>query len=57
MYDISDTFLKSSSFQEREVMIQFSRFDQFELESHNNCIFDYLELREGGSADGPLIGR
>ena len=38
-------------------MIDSSRFDQFELESHNNCIFDYLELREGGSSDGSLIGR
>ena len=38
-------------------MILFSRFDQFELESHMNCVYDYLELREGGSSEGPLIGR
>ena len=33
------------------------RFDQFELESHDNCVYDYLELREGSSSDSPLIGR
>ena len=38
-------------------MILFARFDQFELESQRNCGFDYLELREGASSDGPLIGR
>ena len=35
----------------------FGRFDQFELESHDNCVYDYLELREGSSSDSPLIGR
>ena len=34
-----------------------ARFDQFELESHDNCVYDYLELREGSSSDSPLIGR
>ena len=33
-----------------------ARFDQFELESHDNCVYDYLELREGSSSDSPLIG-
>ena len=35
----------------------FARFDQFELESHDNCVYDYLELREGSSSNSPLIGR
>ena len=34
-----------------------ARFDQFELESHDTCVYDYLELREGSSSDSPLIGR
>ena len=34
-----------------------ARFDQFELESHDNCVYDYLELREGSSSNSPLIGR
>ena len=36
---------------------KLARFDQFELESHDNCVYDYLELREGSSSDSPLIGR
>ncbi|KAF4527383.1 hypothetical protein B566_EDAN015953, partial [Ephemera danica] len=29
----------------------------FELEADNNCQFDYLEIRNGGSALSPLIGQ
>ena len=32
-------------------------FHQFELEHEQDCEFDYLEVREGGRADGPLVGR
>ncbi|XP_017269603.1 cubilin [Kryptolebias marmoratus] len=32
-------------------------FNNFELESHNSCNFDYLEIRNGSTADSPLIGR
>ncbi|XP_035743302.1 cubilin-like [Vespa mandarinia] len=31
--------------------------DTFELESHENCMFDYLEIRNGGYDNSPLIGR
>ncbi|KAF4524800.1 hypothetical protein B566_EDAN010175 [Ephemera danica] len=29
----------------------------FELEANNHCQFDYLEIRNGGSAQSPLIGQ
>ncbi|XP_076655704.1 cubilin [Halictus rubicundus] len=29
----------------------------FELEPHRNCIFDYLEIRNGGYETSPLIGK
>ncbi|XP_028288640.1 cubilin [Parambassis ranga] len=32
-------------------------FDNFDLESHSSCQFDYLEVRNGSTADSPLIGR
>ncbi|XP_041824165.1 cubilin [Melanotaenia boesemani] len=32
-------------------------FNQFDLESHSSCSFDYLEIRNGSTADSPLIGR
>ncbi|XP_032366699.1 cubilin [Etheostoma spectabile] len=32
-------------------------FDSFDLESHSECGFDYLEIRNGSTADSPLIGR
>ena len=40
----------------RCTMRDLPRFDQFELEGHDHCVFDYLEIREGG-AEGPLVGR
>ncbi|XP_021357124.1 cubilin-like [Mizuhopecten yessoensis] len=33
------------------------RFYSFQLESHGNCNFDFLEIREGNSATSPLIGK
>ncbi|XP_076628821.1 cubilin [Colletes latitarsis] len=31
--------------------------EDFELESHSTCIFDYLEIRNGGYDTSPLIGK
>ena len=27
------------------------------MENHNNCVYDYLELRDGHEEDSPLIGK
>nr|XP_020470999.1 cubilin [Monopterus albus] len=32
-------------------------FNSFDLESHSNCDFDYLEIRNGSTSDSPLIQR
>ena len=32
-------------------------FVHFELEAHSSCDYDVLEVREGGLATGPLVGR
>ncbi|XP_074549445.1 cubilin [Halichoeres trimaculatus] len=32
-------------------------FNNFDLESHSNCDFDFLEIRNGSAADSPLIDR
>uniref|UniRef100_A0A671XF34 Cubilin n=1 Tax=Sparus aurata TaxID=8175 RepID=A0A671XF34_SPAAU len=32
-------------------------FNSFDVESHSNCQFDYLEIRNGSTADSPLIGK
>ncbi|XP_034427678.1 cubilin [Hippoglossus hippoglossus] len=32
-------------------------FNSFDVESHSNCGFDYLEIRNGSTADSPPIGR
>ncbi|XP_056290732.1 cubilin [Pseudoliparis swirei] len=32
-------------------------FNSFDIESHSHCEFDYLEIRNGSTADSPLIGR
>uniref|UniRef100_UPI00398EE234 tolloid-like protein 2 isoform X1 n=2 Tax=Pristiophorus japonicus TaxID=55135 RepID=UPI00398EE234 len=31
-------------------------FQAFEIERHDTCAYDYLEIRDGDSADSPLIG-
>ncbi|XP_019738360.1 bone morphogenetic protein 1-like isoform X1 [Hippocampus comes] len=32
-------------------------FQSFELETHDSCAYDYVEVRDGGSARSPLLGR
>ncbi|XP_061782742.1 bone morphogenetic protein 1-like isoform X2 [Nerophis lumbriciformis] len=32
-------------------------FQSFELESHDSCAYDYVEVRDGDSDLGPLLGR
>ncbi|KAF6722152.1 Cubilin [Oryzias melastigma] len=32
-------------------------FNAFDVESHSSCDFDYLEVRNGSTANSPLIGR
>uniref|UniRef100_A0A3Q2TAZ9 Cubilin n=1 Tax=Fundulus heteroclitus TaxID=8078 RepID=A0A3Q2TAZ9_FUNHE len=32
-------------------------FNYFDVESHSNCEFDYVEIRNGSTADSQLIGR
>nr|XP_014268202.2 cubilin [Maylandia zebra] len=32
-------------------------FNNFDVESHSNCQFDYLEIRNGSTADSQLIGK
>ncbi|XP_076027535.1 cubilin [Genypterus blacodes] len=32
-------------------------FNSFDVERHTSCMFDYLEVRNGSTADSPLIGR
>ncbi|XP_070842448.1 cubilin [Chaetodon trifascialis] len=32
-------------------------FNNFDVESHSNCEFDYLEIRNGSTVDSPLIDR
>ncbi|XP_037045819.1 tolloid-like protein 1 [Bradysia coprophila] len=32
------------------------KFQSFEIENHDNCVYDYLEVRDGHSADSKLIG-
>ncbi|PSN46655.1 Tolloid-like protein 1 [Blattella germanica] len=32
------------------------KFESFEVENHDNCLYDFLEVRDGSSPDSPLIG-
>lgn len=32
------------------------KFQSFEIENHDNCVYDYVEVRNGHNADSPLIG-
>ena len=33
------------------------KFQSFEIENHDNCVYDYLEIRDGHSANSKLIGK
>lgn len=33
------------------------KFQSFELEKHDSCIYDYIEIRDGSRSDSKLIGR
>ncbi|WAQ95864.1 TLL1-like protein [Mya arenaria] len=33
------------------------KFQSFEIENHDNCVYDYLEIRDGHEETSPLIGR
>ncbi|KAJ6216814.1 hypothetical protein RDWZM_007971 [Blomia tropicalis] len=33
------------------------KFQSFEIENHDNCVYDYLEIRDGHSGNSPLIGK
>ncbi|XP_020288864.1 bone morphogenetic protein 1 isoform X2 [Pseudomyrmex gracilis] len=32
------------------------KFQSFEIENHDTCVYDYVEVRDGHSDDSPLIG-
>ncbi|XP_055525021.1 tolloid-like protein 1 [Wyeomyia smithii] len=32
------------------------KFQSFEVENHDNCVYDYVEVRDGDSADSRVIG-
>lgn len=32
------------------------KFQAFEIENHDSCVYDYVEVRDGHNADSPLIG-
>lgn len=33
------------------------KFQSFETENHESCVYDYLEIRDGHNANSPLIGK
>ncbi|XP_050394072.2 tolloid-like protein 1 [Patella vulgata] len=33
------------------------KFQSFEIENHDNCVYDYLEVRDGHEETSPLIGK
>lgn len=33
------------------------KFQSFEIENHDSCVYDYLEVRDGHTANGPIIGK
>ena len=32
------------------------KFQSFEIENHDNCVYDYIEIRDGPDAQSALIG-
>ncbi|CAG2171053.1 unnamed protein product [Oppiella nova] len=33
------------------------KFQSFEIENHDNCVYDYLEVRDGHNMNSPLLGK
>lgn len=33
------------------------KFQSFEVESHDNCVYDYLEVRDGHEVNSPMLGK
>uniref|UniRef100_A0A1B6D601 Metalloendopeptidase n=1 Tax=Clastoptera arizonana TaxID=38151 RepID=A0A1B6D601_9HEMI len=33
------------------------KFQSFEVENHDNCVYDYVEVRDGHLLDSPLLGK
>ena len=52
--DNSDCQITISFSDSPTVLIEFD--PNYEIESHSSCSYDYLEIRDGPSADSPLIG-
>lgn len=38
----------------RQIQLNFTKFD---LEEHDDCTFDYVEIRNGGTVTSPIIGK
>ena len=32
------------------------KFQSFEIENHDNCVYDFLEIRDGDDSSAPLLG-
>ena len=32
------------------------KFQSFEIENHDNCVYDYIEIRDGGDETAPKLG-
>ena len=32
------------------------KFQSFEIENHDNCVYDFLEIRDGDTSNSPLLG-
>lgn len=32
------------------------KFQSFEVENHDSCVYDYVEVRDGPEQDAPVIG-
>ena len=33
------------------------KFQSFEIENHDNCVYDYLEIKDGYTDTSPMLGR
>ncbi len=32
------------------------RFQSFEIENHDSCVYDFIEVRDGADEEAPLVG-